>query len=106
MGVTDQAFNRLTSYLSERTERFAVNGGLSDTFFLSEGCRKGLALAHFCSQYVPANYSRQRVDTCQACTLIYYADDSQLYLAVSPNVQGDDANAVKFMRDCIMDLRK
>ena len=35
-----------------------------------------------------------------------YADDTQLYLAFSPNVQGDDASTVKAMCDCIMDLRK
>ena len=35
-----------------------------------------------------------------------YADYTQLYLAFSPNVQGDDASAVKAMGDCIMDLRK
>ena len=35
-----------------------------------------------------------------------YADDTQLYLAFSPKVQGDDASAVKAMCDCIMDLRK
>ena len=35
-----------------------------------------------------------------------YADDTQLYLAFSPNVQGDDASAVKAICDCIMDLRK
>ena len=35
-----------------------------------------------------------------------YADDAQLYLAFSPNVQGDDASALMAMRDCIMDLTK
>ena len=35
-----------------------------------------------------------------------YAHDTQLYLAFSLNVQGDDATAVKVMCDCIMDLRK
>ena len=35
-----------------------------------------------------------------------YADDTQLYLAFSSNVQGDDASAVKAICDCIMDLRK
>ena len=35
-----------------------------------------------------------------------YANDTQLYLAFSPNVQGDDASAVKAICDCIMDLRK
>ena len=32
-----------------------------------------------------------------------YAADTQLYLAFSPNVQGDEKKA---MCDCIMDLRK
>jgi len=34
------------------------------------------------------------------------ANDTQLCLAFSPNVQGDDASAVKAICDCIMDLRK
>ena len=29
-----------------------------------------------------------------------------MYLAFSPNVQGDDASVVKAICDCIMDLRK
>ena len=33
-------------------------------------------------------------------------NDTQLYLAFSPDVQGDDASAVKAICDCIMDLRK
>ena len=35
-----------------------------------------------------------------------FADNTQLYLAFSPNVKGDDASAVKALCDCIMDLRK
>ena len=35
-----------------------------------------------------------------------YADDTQLNLAFTPNVQGHDASAVKAICDCIMDLRK
>ena len=34
-----------------------------------------------------------------------YANDTQLCSAFSPNVQGDDASAVKAICDCIMDLR-
>ena len=36
----------------------------------------------------------------------FYAEDTPLCLAFSPNVQGLEASAVKAMRDCIMDLRK
>ena len=35
-----------------------------------------------------------------------YADDTQLYLAFSPDVQGEDEAAINAMRDCIHDLRK
>jgi len=54
LGVTDQALNWFTSYLSGRTQRVSFNGGMSDTFPLA---RKGHALARFCSRYMPANYS-------------------------------------------------
>ena len=35
--VTDQALNWFTSYLSDRTQRVAGNGGLSDSFPLAQG---------------------------------------------------------------------
>ena len=34
-----------------------------------------------------------------------YADDTQVYLAFSPNKEGDDAIAIEAMRNCIMELR-
>ena len=34
-----------------------------------------------------------------------YADDTQLYVAFSPNQPGDDEAAPKAMSDCIRDLR-
>ena len=40
LGVTDQALNWFTPYLSDRTQRVAVNGGLSDNFRLAQGVRK------------------------------------------------------------------
>ena len=48
LGVTDQALNWFTSYLSDRAQRFSVNGGLSDTFSLAQGSRRGHAMARFC----------------------------------------------------------
>ena len=45
LGVTsDQALNWLTSYLSDRTQRVSVNGGLSDTFPLAQGVPQGSCL--------------------------------------------------------------
>lgn len=34
-----------------------------------------------------------------------YSDDSQLYVAISPNVVGDDEIALSAMHDCIKDLK-
>ncbi|CAH3184142.1 unnamed protein product, partial [Porites evermanni] len=45
--------------------------------------------------------------SCQACTLTpTLMTRNCMYLAFSPDVQGDDASAVKAICDCIMDLRK
>ena len=44
LGVTDQALNWFTSYLSDRTKRVSVNGGLSDTFPLAQGVPQGSCL--------------------------------------------------------------
>ena len=42
--VTDQALNWFTSYLYDRAQRVAVNGGLSDTFRLAQGVPQGSCL--------------------------------------------------------------
>ena len=57
--VTDQALNWFTSYLSDRTQRVAGNGGLSDSFPLAQGVPQGSCLGPLLLT----------VDTCQACTL-------------------------------------
>ena len=67
LGVTNQALNWFTSYLSDRTQRFVVNGGLSDTFSLAQGVPQGSCLGPLLfTVYTSVN---QRVDICQACTL-------------------------------------
>ena len=90
LGVTNQALNWFTSYLSDRTQRFVVNGGLSDTFSLAQGVPQGSCLgpllftvSHQCKpegRHLPSVHP--------------YADDTQLYLAFSLNVQGDDATCL------------
>ena len=42
--VTDQAHNWFTSYLSDRAQRVAGNGGLSDSFPLAQGVPQGSCL--------------------------------------------------------------
>ena len=67
-----------------------------------KGCCKGPALARFCS------YTSELFDIVgrHLPSVHFYADDTKLYLAFSPNVQGDDSFVVKALCDCIMDLRK
>ena len=105
LGVTDQALNWFTPYLSDRTRRVAVNGGLSDNFPLAQGVRKGHALI---GPLLFTVYTRELFDieSRHLPSVHSFADDTQLYLAFSPNVKGDDASAVKALCDCIMDLRK
>ena len=105
LGVTDQALNWFTPYLSDRTRRVAVNGGLSDNFPLAQGVRKGHALI---GPLLFTVYTSELFDieSRHLPSVHSFADDTQLYLAFSPNVKGDDASAVKALCDCIMDLRK
>ena len=103
LGVTE-GLNWFTSNLSHRAQHVAFNRELSDTFPLAQGVPQGSCLG-------PLMFT---VYTSELFDLVgghlprvhSYADDTQLYLAFSPNVLGDGASAVKAMCDCIMDLRK
>ena len=101
-GVDGGALSWFASYLSDRTQRVRVNGGLSDVFPVKQGVPQGSCLGpllftiytsklfEIVSRYLPSIHC--------------YADDTQLYLAFSPNTPAADS-AVQAMRDCIMDLR-
>ena len=104
LGVTEKGFNWFKSNLSDRAQRVAVNGGLSDTFPLAQGVPQGSCLGRLMFTV----YTSELFDIVggRLPSVHSYADDTQLNLAFSPNVQGDDASAVKAMCDCIMDLRK
>ena len=104
LGVTEKGLKWFTSNLSHRAQRVAVNGGLSDTFPPAQGVQQGSCLGPLMFTV----YTSELFDIVggRLPRAHSYADDTQLYLAFSPNVQGDDASAVKAMCDCIMDLRK
>ena len=104
LGVTEKGFNWFKSNLSDRAQCVAVNGGLSDTFPLAQGVLQGSCLGPLMFTV----YTSELFDIVggRLPSVHSYADDTQLNLAFSPNVRGDDASAVKAMCDCIMDLRK
>ena len=103
LGATDQALNWFTSYLSDLTQHVSVNEGLSDTFPLLQGVPQGSCLGPL----LLTVYTSELFDMVgrHLPSVHSYANDTQLCSAFSPNVQGDDASAVKAICDCIMDLR-
>ena len=102
--MTEKGFNWFTWNLSHRAQRVAVNRGLLDTFPLEQGVPQGSCLGPLMfTVYISELFD---IVGGRLPRVHSYADDTQLYLAFSPNVQSDDASAVKAMCDCIMDLRK
>ena len=71
----------------------AVNGRLSNTFPLAQEVPQGSLLGPL----LFTEYTSELVEIVRRHlpSVTSYADDRQLYLAFSPNVQGDDASAVK-----------
>ena len=103
LGVDGKALEWFASYLTDRTQRVTVNDGLSSAFPLRQGvpqesCLGPLLFTIYTSKLFDIVSKHLR-------SVHYYADDTQLYLAFSPAVQGEDEAALNAMRHCIHDLR-
>ena len=102
-GVTGTALDWFALYLSGRVQRISVNGGTSDAFHLNQGVPQGSCLGPLLFTVYTSelfNIIEKHLPSVHC-----YADDTQLYLAFSPNKEGDDAIAIEVMRNCIMELR-
>ena len=102
-GVDGKALECFASYLANRTQRVTVNDGLSSAFPLRQGVPQGSCLGPllftvYASKLFDIVSKHLRSVHC-------YADDTQLHLAFSPTVLGEDEAALNAMRDCIPDLR-
>ena len=103
----DTLLNRLKSRFgvdgTDRTQRVTVNDGLSSAFPLRQGVPQGSCLGPLLFTV----YTSKLFDIVSKHlpSVHCYADDTQLYLAFSPDVQGEDEAALNAMRDCIHDLR-
>ena len=102
-GVDGKALEWFASYLADRTQRVTVNDGLSSAFPLRQGVPQGSCLGPLLFTV----YTSKLFDIVSKHlpSVHCYADDTQLYLAFSPDVQGEDEAALNAMRDCIHDLR-
>ena len=102
-GVDGRALEWFASYLADRKQRVTVNDDLSSTFPLRQGvpqrsCLGPLLFTVYTSKLF--DIVREHLPSVHC-----YADDTQLYLAFSPDAQGEDEAALNAMRDCIHDLR-
>ena len=110
-GVTGTALNWFASYLSGRSQHISVNGGTSDAFHLNQGVPQcsclGPLLSLLSGPLLFTVYTSELFDIIEKHlpSVHCYADDTQLYLAFSPDKEGDDAIAIEAMRNCIKELR-
>ena len=103
IGVSGKELEWFTSYLSGRSQQVAVNGGLSSSFPLKQGVPQGRCLG----PVLFTIYTSKMFEIVEKHlpSVHCYADDTQLYVAFSPNQPGDDEAALKAMSDCIRDFR-
>ena len=102
-GVKGKALDWFASYLANRSQRVSVNGGLSSAFSLKQGVPQGSCLGPLLFTVYTSKLFE--IVSKHLPSVHCYADDTQLYLAFSPSVPGDDEIALNAMRDCIDDLK-
>ena len=102
-GVDGKALEWFASYFSDRTQRVAVNDGLSSAFPLRQGVPQGSCLGPLLFTVYTSNLFE--IVSKHLPSVHCYADVTQLYLAFSPDVLGEDEATLNAMCDCIHDLR-
>ena len=80
-----------------------MNGGLSSSFPLKQGVPQGSCLG----PVLFTIYTSKMFEIVEKHlpSVHCYADDTQLYVAFSPNQPGDNEAALKAMSNCIRELR-
>ena len=87
-GVHGKVLHWFASYLADRSQCVAVNGGVSSTFSLKQEVPRGSCLGPILfTMYTSKLF---HILEKHLISVHCYADDSQLYLAFSPSVPGDN----------------
>ena len=82
-GVDGSALNWFASYLSDRTQRVRVNGGLSDVFAVEQDVPQGSCLGPLLLTIYTSNCKLFEIVSRHLPSIHCYADDTQLYLGGS-----------------------
>ena len=94
---------RLTSYLSNKSQRVSLNGFKSDSFKLPYGVPQGSCLGPLlCTIYSSKLFKVIQYHLPEAHA---YADDTPLYLSFSPDTATNQTDAVIVTERCISDIR-
>jgi exonuclease III len=100
-GITGDALTWLTSYFHNRYQSVQISGGCSKPRLLKTGMPQGSVFGPFGFP----KYSSPIGVICRQHGIAYhlYADDTQLYIAFSPD---DQADATRQLEACIDDIRQ
>ena len=102
LGIEGDTLSWMNSYLSGRSQRISINGGISK-FPHTVWCTKGSCLGPLLfTIYTRKLFQIVRKHLPQVHC---YADDIQLYLSFCPSSPVNAKDAVKSMNDCITDIR-
>ena len=102
-GFTGGASSWFRSYLSQRSQRIAIRGTVSEKFDVPHGVPQGSCLGPLLFTI----YASKLFDVIEKHLPIShcYADDTQLYIAFSPTEERGESDAVIAMERCIEDIR-
>ena len=102
-GITGTALVWLKSYLSGRSLRVSVDGGLSDSFHLPFGVPQGSCLGPLLFTMYASKLFEVIKD--HLPMVHAYADDTQLYLSFKPGCTVTEQDAIRTMERCIKAIR-